>query len=299
MGGGNDMDSIEQLDPETDDPCDYQIIYIYSANLMHKLEVSAPTPEKDKNMVSANEVISNTDIPCNISPFVETFEILDLEKFAAGEDGEDVIKEVSGTYKEGAVYVNLYQLGIEAPGVNNSFALFLGTDFKLYFNGEEVLMPDDLEDDLAKFDGKTKLVIGGFESGDTTGTFLIAEAFKIPAKETISIYFYPGEGTGEWFEIVTEPGNVKLPECKFTPPEGQQFKCWQIGGENYKAGEEIALEVSTRAFALYEAKTPAPKTGDSGEIVLWTAVMLAAALFAQKLRLFSGRANPVDRTKND
>lgn len=47
-------------------------------------------------------------------------------------------------------------------------------------------------------------------------------------------------------------GNFKLPECEFTAPEGQQFRCWQINRENKNPGDSIYLGSHLVAKAIWE-----------------------------------------------
>ena len=46
----------------------------------------------------------------------------------------------------------------------------------------------------------------------------------------VSIHCNAGGGTGKMEPVSLEPGTrYKLPECKFTPPEGKAFAGWLIG----------------------------------------------------------------------
>ena len=60
---------------------------------------------------------------------------------------------------------------------------------------------------------------------------------KIPAK----VVFDNGGGVGS-MEEVEFFGDYTLPECTFTAPDGQQFKCWQVKGEEKQPGESIYVD---------------------------------------------------------
>ena len=85
---------------------------------------------------------------------------------------------------------------------------------------------------------------------------------KVPeAEENLSciVTFDAGGGTGKMEPVSLEPGTrYKLPECKFTPPEGKAFAGWLIGkpGETpkpdgaaktdtHKKDEEVVIDVDT------------------------------------------------------
>ncbi len=100
---------------------------------------------------------------------------------------------------------------------------------------------------------------------------------QIPGKVT----FECGEGNGE-MDSVEILGEYTLPECDFTSPDGQQFKCWQVNGEEKQPGESIQVDQDLTICALWESipveeteepteetedevETTAPKTAEGNE----------------------------------
>ncbi len=72
------------------------------------------------------------------------------------------------------------------------------------------------------------------------------------------ISFDPNGGSGKMDNQIVEfkedegkTGSYKLPENKFTPPEGQQFKGWEIDGKEYKVGDTISVEKNIVVKALW------------------------------------------------
>ena len=83
---------------------------------------------------------------------------------------------------------------------------------------------------------------------------------KIPAK----VVFENGDGTIEEVEIF---GDYTLPECTFNAPDGQQFKCWYVKGEEKQPGESIYVDDILTVTAGWE-DIPKPTftvTFDAGE----------------------------------
>ena len=89
-----------------------------------------------------------------------------------------------------------------------------------------------------------------------------------------------GSGTMEQMSITCVEGedvSFKLPECKFTAPEGQGFDCWRIGDNTYPAGETVTIAgdtTDTTVIVTAQWKDPEPETftvtftdGYSGKIL--------------------------------
>ena len=56
-------------------------------------------------------------------------------------------------------------------------------------------------------------------------------------------------------DVYVEKGtSYKLPECGFTAPEGEQFRCWQVNGKDKLPGDEIVVKSPTVVTALWEEK---------------------------------------------
>ena len=65
------------------------------------------------------------------------------------------------------------------------------------------------------------------------------------------VSFDAGDGSGE-MDAVAIAGEYTLPECDFTAPEGQQFKCWKVDGEEVKPGDEITVSEDVTVEAVWE-----------------------------------------------
>ncbi len=65
------------------------------------------------------------------------------------------------------------------------------------------------------------------------------------------VSFWASEGSGEMASVKVEKGEkYTLPECSFTPPEGQEFERWDLG----EAGKEIEIDTDTLITALWKDK---------------------------------------------
>lgn len=69
----------------------------------------------------------------------------------------------------------------------------------------------------------------------------------IPAK----VIYDNGGGTGA-MEDVEIYGDYTLPSCGFTAPDGQQFKSWQLDGQEKQPGDSIYVDCIVTATALWE-----------------------------------------------
>ncbi|MFR8331699.1 MAG: InlB B-repeat-containing protein [Oscillospiraceae bacterium] len=60
--------------------------------------------------------------------------------------------------------------------------------------------------------------------------------------------------------IVKAETNYILPVCGFTAPADQEFKAWEIGGTEYKAGDSYTVNGDTEIKALWENSVITPTT---------------------------------------
>ena len=75
----------------------------------------------------------------------------------------------------------------------------------------------------------------------------------------------PGEGTGKTIVKEVKKGtDYTLPNCKFTAPEGQVFKAWEIDNKEYKPQESIKIDEATIIKAIWQDK-PNPDKPNPGE----------------------------------
>lgn len=54
------------------------------------------------------------------------------------------------------------------------------------------------------------------------------------------------------------PGSYTLPACRFTPPEGKEFKAWSIGGVEYAPGDVYEVSADTTVTAVWQDRETAP-----------------------------------------
>ena len=76
-----------------------------------------------------------------------------------------------------------------------------------------------------------------------------------------TITFSGNGGSGSMASVTVKAGtNYILPACGFTAPANQQFKAWEIGGTEYKAGDSYTVNEDTEIKALWENSVITPIT---------------------------------------
>ena len=76
------------------------------------------------------------------------------------------------------------------------------------------------------------------------------------------VFFDPGEGGGSMDPVKPDENNkIILPECNMTAPEGKEFNCWIVNGENYKPGDVIEVTKNITIIALWKDKEPGGQGG--------------------------------------
>lgn len=122
-------------------------------------------------------------------------------------------------------------------------------------------------------------------------TFIFTEATTVyaiweealPPPTTCIITYNANGGRG-----TMNPGSAtagipfELPACTFTAPDGKQFKTWAIGSENgtqVDAGESFTFTKATTVYPIWKDRVldDVPKTGDSGNLTIWIAVLFICA----------------------
>ena len=90
------------------------------------------------------------------------------------------------------------------------------------------------------------------------------ESSKVSLNElpdTVTINFDPNGGTGTMDDVtIAYASYYTLPDCSFTPPEGQEFDCWEINGGRIGAGTNNKFFANTKIKALWKAETVTPIT---------------------------------------
>ncbi len=74
-----------------------------------------------------------------------------------------------------------------------------------------------------------------------------------------TITFNGNDGSGSMGPVTVKAGtNYILPACGFTAPADREFKAWEIGGTEYKAGDSYTVNGNTEIKALWENSVIAP-----------------------------------------
>ena len=73
------------------------------------------------------------------------------------------------------------------------------------------------------------------------------------------VSFDANGGSGTMDNESSYKGNYSLPNCSFTAPSGQQFKCWAVGsagGTQYNAGANYTITDDVTFYAVWEDDAP-------------------------------------------
>ena len=67
------------------------------------------------------------------------------------------------------------------------------------------------------------------------------------------VTFNSNEGTGDMDGKLVKAGeDYELPDCTFTAPEGQEFKAWEVDGQEYPAKAKIKINKETEVKAIWK-----------------------------------------------
>ena len=116
--------------------------------------------------------------------------------------------------------------------------------------------------DLGGYTGSSdkKLASTAYE----TGTFEAYNESKIsnykhvifgggaPASATYTVSFHNGGGKGTMDAVTGVSGTYTLPANGFTPPNGKQFKAWNVGGEEKAVGATVTITGNTTVTAVWK-----------------------------------------------
>ena len=70
------------------------------------------------------------------------------------------------------------------------------------------------------------------------------------------VTFNNNEGSGDMDGKLVKAGeDFELPDCTFTAPEGQEFKAWEVDGQEYQAKAKIKINKETTIKAIWKDKT--------------------------------------------
>lgn len=93
------------------------------------------------------------------------------------------------------------------------------------------------------------------EDGMTITTGSEASTIE-PVYSNFGVFFDANGGDGAMQSGVVSWGSeYTLPECTFIPPDGMQFKAWEINGEEKSVGDIITVTANVNVTALWESKT--------------------------------------------
>ena len=175
---------------------------------------------------------------------------------------------------------------ITVNGNTEVTAIWKDIEYKVTFNNNEGTgeMPE-----------KTVKKGTDFELPDCTFTAPDGQEFKAwsvegqeyPAKAKIKINKETTikaiwkDKTTEKFTVTIDPNNngkneskteeikkgeeFELPKCTFTAPEGQEFKAWEVDGEEYPAKTKIKINKETEVKAIWQAKLTVPNPEDENK----------------------------------
>lgn len=83
-------------------------------------------------------------------------------------------------------------------------------------------------------------------------------------KYTVSFNANGAQGAMQDKEI-KKGKEFELPDCKFTAPEGKEFKAWEVYGQEKSIGDKIVIDKETTVTAIWKAKPVAPKPEDKNK----------------------------------
>lgn len=83
-------------------------------------------------------------------------------------------------------------------------------------------------------------------------------------KYTVSFNANGAQGTMQ-SQKIKKGEEIELPKCTFTAPEGQEFKAWEVDGQEKEVGAKITINGNTEVKAIWKAKPVAPKPEDKNK----------------------------------
>ncbi len=90
---------------------------------------------------------------------------------------------------------------------------------------------------------------GDFNWGDVSTYVEIGDTEPIT---TYTVTFDANGGTGTMADVTDALGDYTLPANGFTAPEGKQFKCWSVDGNEKAVGDKITVSANTTVKAVWE-----------------------------------------------
>ena len=100
----------------------------------------------------------------------------------------------------------------------------------------------------------------GTKHKECTDCGYVMETGTIPATG-YTVSFHANGGTGTMADVTGVLGDYTLPANGFTAPEGKQFKCWSVDGNEKAVGDKITVTANITVTAVWE-NIPAGHTCD-------------------------------------
>ena len=175
---------------------------------------------------------------------------------------EDI--EVIATWKD--IMVNVSFKAGEGKGTMDAVKIAKGKELKLPECKFEA--PDNKEFKAWSVNGKEKAV---GEEITVNEDMEITALWQVKPIENVKVTLVANNGTNE-----TKKENIKkgteytLPDCKFTVPEGQVFKAWQIADKEYNPQSTIIIDSETIITAIWQAKPNPEKPNETHTIKITT-----------------------------
>lgn len=116
-------------------------------------------------------------------------------------------------------------------------------------------------------------IFAGWKIGNETK--LVGEEFTVNGETEVTaiwedieykVTFNPNEGSGDMDGKLVKAGeDFELPANEFTAPNGQEFKAWEVDGEEYQAKTKIKINKETEVKAIWQAKLTVPNPEDKNK----------------------------------
>lgn len=175
---------------------------------------------------------------------------------------------------------------ITVNGNTEVTAIWKDIEYKVIFNNNEGTgeMPEQKVKKGAEYtlpeNGFTAPNGQEFKAWSVDGQEYPAKA-KIKINKETTIKAIWKDKTTEKFTVTIDPNNngkneskteeikkgeeFELPKCTFTAPEGQEFKAWEVDGEEYPAKTKIKINKETEVKAIWQAKLTVPNPEDENK----------------------------------
>ncbi len=218
----------------------------------YSLETGRVSWYAGKNKEAADLVILTVTVPAGTAAGSYKIGVKEIELATAGENDGDNWMEGGSAYATLTIKgeTKSYTVKFSANGGSGSMKAQTITE------GKKLTLP---ENGFTAPEGKQfkawdvggKEYAPGVQVAITANTTVKAIWEDIPVV-TYTVSFAANGGSGSMSKVTGISGSYKLPENKFTAPEGKQFKAWSVGGKEYAAGASIEVTADTTVKAIWE-----------------------------------------------